>query len=145
MNKKINNLLLFVVFLLTSANAMAGSLMINDSTGIEKKDGKVFILHKVDSKETLFSISKRYGASVADLKKYNPTAAAGLKVGQVIKVPAKASASRTSDNTQIRQVQNNPAANPKSHKVAAKETLYSISKKYGISVDDLKKANPDLG
>jgi LysM repeat protein len=146
MTKKINNLLLFIMLSLASMNAMAGSLMINDSTGIEKKDGKVFILHKVDPKETLFSISKKYGASVDDLKKYNTAIASGLKVGQIIKVPAKASASKTPDNTNIKQVQNTniSAANTKSHKVAAKETLYSISKKYGISVDDIKKANPDI-
>jgi LysM repeat protein len=150
MNKEINNLLMFIMLSLASANAMAGSLMINDSTGVEKKDGKTFILHKVDPKETLFSISKRYGASVDDLKKINPTAASGLKVGQIIKVPAKLSAAKASDNTQVKQVQTTQtniktsSTNPKTHKVAAKETLYSIAKKYGISVDDLKKANPGI-
>jgi LysM repeat protein len=149
MNKKINNLLLFITLLLISANVMAGSLTINDSTGVEKKDGKVFILHKVDPKETLFSISKKYGASVDDIKKYNPAAASGLKVGQIIKVPSKATASKAPDNTKTTHTQNKsnistPAKNPQTHKVEPKETLYSISKKYSVTVDELKKANPEI-
>jgi LysM repeat protein len=146
MNKKINNLLLMIV--LIGASAIAASGMVNDSTGFEKKDGKLFVLHKVDPKETLFSISRKYGASVDDIKKYNPAAATGLKVGQVIKVPSKAMASKAVDNTPVKvqttQTGVNTAANPKTHKVAAKETLYSISKKYGVSVDELKKANPGI-
>jgi len=131
-------------------NALAGSLIINDSTGIEKKGGKVFILHKVDPKETLFSISKRYGSSVDDLKSNNPAAASGLKVGQILRVPAKASAAKTSENIKVNPVDNNvvktntSVPNSKTHKIAAKETLYSISKKYDVSIDELKKANPGI-
>ncbi|MFL5728883.1 MAG: LysM peptidoglycan-binding domain-containing protein [Cytophagaceae bacterium] len=147
MNKTMNNLLLFIMFFSASVSVIAGPCRITDSTGVEKKDGKLFILHKVDPKETLFSISKKYGATVDDIKKYNPTAAAGLKIGQIVKVPSKATAAKTTETTQVKVVQNtqttaNTAANPKTHKVAAKETLFSISKKYGVSVDDLKKANP---
>ena len=35
-------------------------------------------------------------------------------------------------------------AQEKKHTVQAKETVYGISKEYGISQDDLKKANPFL-
>jgi LysM repeat protein len=146
MNKKINNLLLMIV--LIGISAIAASGMVNDSTGFEKKDGKIFVIHKVDPKETLFSISRKYGASVDEIKKYNPEAAAGLKVGQVIRIPSKAIASKAVENTPVKaqttQTAVNPATNPKTHKVAAKETLYSISKKYGVSVDELKKANPGI-
>jgi LysM repeat protein len=136
------------MIVLIGASAIAASGMVNDSTGFEKKDGKIFVLHKVDPKETLFSISRKYGASVDDIKKYNPGAAAGLKVGQVIKIPSKAVASKAVDTPVKVQTTptkvNTAAANPKTHKVAAKETLYSISKKYGVSVDELKKANPGI-
>lgn len=32
-----------------------------------------------------------------------------------------------------------------SHKIAKGETLYSIAEKYGVTVDDIKKANPKVG
>jgi LysM repeat protein len=145
MNKKINNLLLMIVLIVVSA--MSASGMVNDSTGFEKKDGKIFVIHKVEPKETLYSVSRRYGVSVDDIKKFNPAAAAGLKVGQVIKVPSKATAASTPvkvQTTQTTQTVSTSSTNPKTHKVAAKETLYSISRKYGVSVDALKKSNPGI-
>jgi LysM repeat protein len=143
MNKKINNLLMMIVLII--ASAMTASGMVNDSTGFEKKDGKIFVIHKVEPKETLYSVSRRYGVSVDDIKKFNPSAAAGLKVGQVIKVPSKTTAASTPVKVQTTQtVTTSSSANPKTHKVAAKETLYSISRKYGVSVDALKKSNPGI-
>ncbi|MBX9851602.1 MAG: LysM peptidoglycan-binding domain-containing protein [Cytophagaceae bacterium] len=100
-------------------NSFAG---IKDSVGIEKKDGKTFILHKIEAKETLYSLAKRYKVSVDEIKAANPELTADLKIGQSIFIPYKSS---------------------KTHTVAAKETLYSISKKYGVSVDAIKAANPD--
>lgn len=103
-----------------------------DSTGIEKKGGKTYIVHKVEAKETLYSLSRRYGASVEDIKKANEDQG-DLKVGQSILIPTK--------NVSTAVVH---PASVKTHTVEAKETLYSISRKYGVSVDELKKANPNV-
>ena len=105
---------------------------VRDSVGIETVNGKVFVIHKVDEKETLYGISKRYGSSVDVVLKYNPTADGGLEVGQILKVPytsrlkAQSSASTTGGII---------------HFVADKETLFSISKAYNVSVDDIKQWN----
>src|SRR5688572_32957057 len=45
--------------------------------------------HKVAAGETLYSLSRKYGVSVAELTKANPEVKAGLKVGQVVKIPSK--------------------------------------------------------
>ena len=113
-----------------------------DSIGVEKKDGKVFVLHQVDSKETLYSISKKYSSKVEDIKTANPEIGDGIKIGQIIRVPYKGivqnlPGTQTSTDTK-------PAQTGKIHKVEAKETLYGIAKKYNVSVDDIKKANPEL-
>lgn len=100
-----------------------------DSIGTETINGKIFIIHQVGEKETLYGISRRYGTTVDSILQYNPTADAGLEIGQVIKVPyVPKRSSRTSSDNGL-------------HTVAAKETMFSISQAYNVSVDDIKKWN----
>jgi LysM repeat protein/ABC-type branched-subunit amino acid transport system substrate-binding protein len=48
-----------------------------------------YILHKVEKKQTLYAISKKYNISSEDIQKVNPEIAEGLKEGTVIKIPQK--------------------------------------------------------
>ena len=100
-----------------------------DSIGTETINGKIFVLHQVDEKETLYAISRRYGVPVETIIQHNPTASDGLDIGQVLKVPY----------TPRRSVKNADVAG--THTVAAKETMFSISQAYGVSVDELKQWN----
>lgn len=45
--------------------------------------------HTVAAKETLYSISKKYGVPVASIQKANNLADNAIKIGQVLKIPAK--------------------------------------------------------
>lgn len=58
-----------------------------DSIGVEKKDGKRFIIHRVDEGQTLYAIARRYGRSVADIKAANPTLANSVKYAELVRVP----------------------------------------------------------
>src|SRR5260370_34905649 len=58
-----------------------------DSLRMETINGKQYIIHQVDPKETLFSISRRYGVPVTDLAQENPSAGSGISVGQLLKCP----------------------------------------------------------
>lgn len=58
-----------------------------DSVGVEKKDGKRFILHRVDEGQTLYAVSRRYGRSVPDIKAANPDMSDALRYGQLIRIP----------------------------------------------------------
>jgi LysM repeat protein len=98
-----------------------------DSVGVETINGKTFVLHRVEEKETLFAISRRYGTPVDAIVESNADAASGLEIGQIIKVPYTPKQQRAADGL--------------THKVAPKETLFSISKLYGISLDELKQWN----
>lgn len=120
----------FVLMVLFS-NLMASPL---DSIGTEKKNGKVYILHKVEPKETLYSLSRKYNVSVDEIKAAN-VGNTELKVGQTIFIPSKLT-SVSSGNI--------ATGSTIKHKVDAKETLYSISRKYDISLEELKKANPGV-
>ncbi|NOS56748.1 MAG: LysM peptidoglycan-binding domain-containing protein [Cyclobacteriaceae bacterium] len=100
----------------------------SDSLRVETINGKQFIIHQIDAKETLYSISRRYGVPVTVILESNPSSEGGISVGRLLKVPYT------------------PKIKPevkegKRHVVAAKETLFSISRQYEVSVEDLKKAN----
>lgn len=100
-----------------------------DSIGVETINGKLFVIHKVDEKETLFAISRRYHTTVDAIIQYNSGASAGLEIGQILKVPyaPKATVNRPADGIV--------------HEVVAKETMFSISKKYGVGIDDIRQWN----
>lgn len=100
----------------------------SDSVRTEVINGKTFIIHKVEAKETLFSISRKYGVALLGVVESNPGADSGLEIGQEIKVPySPNNRTKTKEGT--------------IHRVGQKETLYSIAKQYSVTVDDLKQWN----
>jgi len=120
----------------------------SDSIRTETINGKLCVIHKVDEKETLFSISKRYGATLTSILEFNPSAEGGLEVGQLLKVPytAKPKSPATSTSPTVSATTNSTTTAAAQsgngiHKVQPKETLFSISKLYNISVDDIKAWN----
>lgn len=91
--------------------------------------------HKVLPKETLFGIEKKYNVSDADLKKANPFLETdGLQIGQVLVIPSK-NAAKVGGLSQAKVVY---------HDVLPKETKFSIAKKYGITIAELEKKNPEI-
>lgn len=99
-----------------------------DSIGMETINGKLFVVHKVGQGETLYAISKRYGVTVDQILEYNPTADAGLEIDQILKVPYVPRAPKK-------------PSNGNTHVVGTGETLFSISRQYGITMDELKQWN----
>src|SRR5688500_331999 len=75
------------VFILSSVLFFNAHQERRDSIGTETINGKIFVIHSVGEKETLYGISRRYGASIESILQYNPTADAGLEIGQILKVP----------------------------------------------------------
>ena len=92
-----------------------------------------FQSHRVEKGETLYSISKQYEVSEEDITTLNPEVKNGLKENTVLIIPVKVTVDAEEDNVPLRE-----------HKVKRKETLYSVSRKYGVSVDNIKKYNKHL-
>jgi LysM repeat protein/ABC-type branched-subunit amino acid transport system substrate-binding protein len=91
--------------------------------------------HKVEPKETLFSIEKKYGITDEALKKANPKLEKeGMKIGQILLIPSVS-------NSKIPVTKTEKAVY---HDVLPKETKYSIAKLYGITVEELEKRNPEI-
>ena len=119
---------MFQIILFTLGSALSDS----DSLRMETINGKTYVVHQVGEKETLYSLSRRYGATPASIIEQNPAADAAIEVGQILKIPYTPKAK----SQQAVQTENGLV-----HKVAAKETLFSIARQYNISVDELKAWN----
>lgn len=100
--------------------------------------------HKVVPGETVSAISRKYGISVAQLQSHNRKLLEnGLKAGQIILIPS------SSSDDDFLDTEATPDQNPVDHQnvthiVGANETLYSISKQYNVSVDEIKRQNEKL-
>lgn len=100
--------------------------------------------HRVVSKESLYSIAKKYGVTVEELKKANGTSVDnGLQIGQKVIIPIKGSAVAAEVKEAAKA---DKKATPPSyffHTVAAGETKYSIAKQYGMTLQLLEALNPE--
>jgi len=96
-----------------------------------------FLYHKVLPKENYFRLRKKFGASKRTLRKHNSVLKVGdLKAGQIIKIPV-----RRGYEVEAKKVKAEDKT-IKPYLVKAKETKYMIARRYGISVEDLERMNP---
>ncbi|MCK8479612.1 LysM peptidoglycan-binding domain-containing protein [Psychroserpens algicola] len=94
--------------------------------------------HKVKEGETIESIAKQYLVTPFDIYALNPDAKKSIDSNTVLIIPNS-------------KVKNEPIPETtkeligyRKHKVKRKETLYSISKKYNVEIEDIKKHNTSL-
>uniref|UniRef100_UPI0030EB74C0 LysM peptidoglycan-binding domain-containing protein n=1 Tax=uncultured Flavobacterium sp. TaxID=165435 RepID=UPI0030EB74C0 len=110
-------------------------------------DKKQFIDHEVASGETLTSLSKKYGVTVEEIEKENgKVLKKGLQSGSTLKMPVAQNLFINNEQKQVvstisTEQDNNNSLSEITHKVSLGETLYSISKKYGTTVDEITADN----
>jgi LysM repeat protein len=110
------------------------------------------IEHIVVAKQTFYSICKMYGVEQQQIVDLNPNIdIQKLKIGQIIKIPVndnRQTAAKEEVKPQTKPEE--PKIEPKpiiqkkfvTYEVQKKETLYSISKVFGVSINDILEANP---
>lgn len=94
--------------------------------------------HKVNPGETIESIAKIYMVTPYDIYALNPDTKNSLQPNMVIIIPE----SKMLDNPVEAEI--TKLVGYKTHKVKRRETLYSISKIYNVTIDDIKKHNNRL-
>ena len=106
-----------------------------------------YTLHKVENKQTLFAISKKYKVRQEDIIKANPEVSKGLTEGMTLRIPKTNSdkSNWVSEQNIVKAVKkvNNTKSEPKIHIVKEDETLYSISRLYDVTVVDIVRLNPE--
>jgi LysM repeat protein len=141
-NLRSGKLKIFCLILLLSLISFSGfsySIVARDSIGFERRDGKVFVLHKVEPKETLYSLSRRYKASVKDIESANPKVKQGLNIGDVVLIPYSGTVKVVAEKKEDKLT--NQEQGKITHKVELSETLFAISRKYNVSVNDIRSWN----
>ena len=106
------------------------------------------VFHTIQAGETLYRLSVKYNITTQAICQANPgLSTENFRTGQVIIIPVK---------SETKQVQDTPQAATKEettvkmndwkdmHKVERKETIFSISREYGITEEELIAANPEL-
>ncbi|MDX5421367.1 MAG: LysM peptidoglycan-binding domain-containing protein [Hymenobacteraceae bacterium] len=143
--------LVVVPVLSFSANAF-GVSAVRDSVGVERKNGKLFVQHRVEPKETLYALSRKYNVPVTQIVEANPMVETTIKIGEIVLIPRKytSSAAVTSAAKSTPAVAAPAASNRtytvseqgnKIHVVEPQQTLYSISRLHNVSVEDIKRWN----
>ncbi len=102
-------------------------------------NGKEYYLHTIEKGQTVYGISKIYGISDKDILEANPQAASGIRAGDTLLVPVIKAGSESKP-----KVTQQGDADYIRHRVEKGETLYRLSVKYGVSVDDILKCNGGL-
>lgn len=146
-----------------NSNSLNGGLKVGQEVLIPAKNveqpkpaSKETSDYKVKSGETLYGISRKFNTTVDELLTLNPSAENGIQKGQILKVPGKY---EEKEEVEFVEVNEEPVPNPfvveneteqitvkfedsiVEHKVLAHETMYSISKRYMVSVEEIMKMN----
>ena len=98
---------------------------------------KSYVKHKVQQGETLFSLSRKYQVKIKDIKKESP--GMSIKLGETLLIPGKVQ--QQSQKKEVKVGVAEKTTNEIQHVVMKGETLYSISKKYDVEVEDIKNWN----
>lgn len=94
--------------------------------------GKKYYMHKVESGQTMFSISKTYGISITKLLDVNHKKNTDLQKGEILKIPY------TEPNSIVQSLKY------KHYIVKKGDTLYSLSKKFKTSKEELIDLNAGI-
>ncbi|QSB26066.1 LysM peptidoglycan-binding domain-containing protein [Flavobacterium sp. CLA17] len=100
------------------------------------------VKYKVSSGETINQIAEKFKVTPYDIYSLNPDARTGLVPNTVLLIPTGGKASAV--KKEVAATKNTASGKATTHEVQPKETLFGIEKKYGISDEALKAANPFL-
>lgn len=109
--------------------------------------------HTIQAGETLYKLTQRYGVTAQRICQANPgLSAENFRIGQVIAIPAQPVSSEEAIIEEVKSTVSQTPTTPTPlkpkcrdmHKVQRKETIFSISRQYGITEAELIAANPEL-
>ena len=124
MNRLIKHILLISLLAFGAQRAMAQS-------------GNEFF-HTVTKGQGLYSISRMYGVTEAEIIRLNPGSEVVIKVGQQLRIPQN---KKTENTSNVPQVQ---TGEERFHTIKTGETLYRLTVIYGLTAREICNANPGL-
>ena len=95
-------------------------------------DQNSFFYHNIERGETVYSLAAMYNTTEAEIYRLNPSAREGIAEGSILMIPQRKIISDVKEK------------NYRYHTISPKETLYSVSKTYSLSPENIIMANPGL-
>lgn len=127
-------------FLMISAVVIANAQELKDNE-LVIINGQKYIIHQVKPGETIYSLSRSFRVEPAMIMRSNPGVEEGLNIGDKLKIPfdgsfnlSEISGFKKGDPTGFKQytIESNS------------ETAYSISRKFGVNVEEIYSYNPEV-
>lgn len=109
----------------------------NRNLPVVKILGETYYYYEVGKDESVYAIAKAHGWDPAVLARMNPNISSPLEKGTVIYYPVAVSEETTTVDPAEEAV-----SNRLSHVVEKGETVYSIARRYGVTVDGIYATNP---
>ncbi|MGB4398956.1 MAG: LysM peptidoglycan-binding domain-containing protein [Daejeonella sp.] len=112
-----------------------------DSISVENLNGKKTIVHKVEAKETYYSIGRKYNVTPQSIIQFNSNRT--LQIGTILRVPtdrsfAAAPVQKAPERKETAQPSKTAVID---YKVGPREYLIAIARKFNTTVEDIKTLN----
>ena len=104
-----------------------------EDNGEDEDNGAVFY-YTVERGDSLWSIARRFGVTVQEIRDANDLTSDTLSVGQSLIIPGISAGDDLEDNEENDTV-------PTTYTVASGDSLWSIANRFGVTVNELKSAN----
>ncbi len=103
--------------------------------------GKEYYYHEIQKGESIYGVAKKYGWDLEELVRLNPTTSSDMKKGQRLYYPT----GRVTVVTEIgnEEAAEQPELEPIRHLVKKGETVYGISKQYGVPLEAIYAQYPE--
>ena len=152
----------YIALFLLCFGALGFSAFGQVSTVKKNINGKEYYVHTIQKGQTVYSLTKLYGVTEKDIYAANPGAESGITAGKDLLIPilkpgtttTPTGTTPTTTTTSTPPTTNPPVKPPVqthpnaikylTHTVSKSETLYGLSKHYGVTVESIIAANPDV-
>ncbi|MDR1203554.1 MAG: LysM peptidoglycan-binding domain-containing protein [Tannerellaceae bacterium] len=102
------------------------------------QEDRDYSFHTIQPKETLYSLSKRYEVSATNIINANPgLSVSTFQIGKTIRIPSV-------KIDQLPQTESQTVVKYIEYKVERKETMYRLTRKFNVTVEELIAKNPEL-
>jgi membrane-bound lytic murein transglycosylase D len=108
---------------------------VQQASAVKSKSASPQQVYTVKKGDTFFNISKRFAVSRSDIANWNKISPnSNVKLGQKLKIKGS-----------VQQVASASASKLVHYSVKKGDSLNQLSRKFGVSVNDLRKSNPGVG
>lgn len=131
-----------LLLLLPETVLCQAAVTVSNSTA--EYEGKIYYLHTVEAKQTLYGISTAYGVTVESIMNANPDARRGIRINQVLRVPAGGNLKPEGMTTRAAE----PSANASDefeyvyHVAGKNENFAYLANTFLVSEYRIREANP---